>query len=106
MKKRILALILLTTTILCGCSLLEDDTIDIRDTYSMPDPYDASNGNEAIPNRFGIIEAHEDSFRSSWHVVYDKKTGVEYIIIQQYQGYSMCPLYNTDGTLMLYDEVL
>jgi hypothetical protein len=106
MKKRIIALVLLTTTILCGCGASsEANAVDIRDTYN--DPYITSNGNRDIPNRFGIIETHEETFETTWYVVYDKKTGVEYMIsLHNSQGYSMCPLYNTDGTLMLYDEVL
>ena len=97
MKKKLLLSIIIATSLICSCG---------SNSNNIQDPYDANNGNKSVPNRFGIIETHYDNSNMTWYVVYDKKTGVEYMLIGDHIQYGITPLYNSDGTLMVYDEVL
>lgn len=53
------------------------------------------NGSGEVSERF---EGGEALFRTKG-VITDKKTGVEYLIVEDGRWIAVCPLYNPDGTL-------
>lgn len=53
------------------------------------------NGSGELSERF---EGGEALFRNKG-VITDKKTGVEYLIVEDGHRMAVCPLYNPDGTL-------
>ena len=86
-------LILLLSVFLIGCGST-DDSDEL-----------GNNGVRNVPNRFGIIETHQEG-GTLWYVIYDKKTGVEYLLMDAYYRQALTPLYDSDGEVILYDEVL
>jgi len=87
MKKKLIVLSAIMVLALTGCHSDYED-----------------NGDRHIPNRFIVIDEEEDSYLSVNSITaYDKNTGVIYMFNVTGYGYSMCPLYNTDGTIMVYD---
>lgn len=88
MKKKLIVLSAIMVLALTGCG-----HSDYED-----------NGDPHVPNRFVVIDEEEDSYISVNSITaYDKNTGVIYMFNITGYGYSMCPLYNTDGTIMVYD---
>ncbi len=83
MKKIILCIMILIvlTVSLCGCTNKQNEN-DYR-------PID----------NFETIQSD-----GSWRVVYDKETGVMYLIIAGYRERCITPLYNADGTLKTYKQ--
>ena len=54
-------------------------------------------------DRFILVD-YDKSSDGSIRVIADKVTGVMYLEYHYNFYTSFCPLYNTDGTLMIYDE--
>lgn len=50
---------------------------------------------------FPLVIIYEDD-RS--YIVYDKNTNVMYCIFQNYDKFGITPIYNSDGTIKLYEE--
>ena len=86
MKKKLIVLSVIMILALTGCHSHYKD-----------------NDNSQVPNRFVVIDEEEDSLNMYSVTAYDKNTGVIYMFNSYGPGHTMCPLYNTDGTIMVYD---
>jgi len=53
-------------------------------------------------NRFVRVESQDFNFSAYALVFYDKETKVMYVFYKGGYGGGLCPMYNSDGTLMLY----
>lgn len=49
--------------------------------------------------RFEVVEHVETQDYTEWYIVVDTETGVEYIFIYAGGVRTVCPLYNSDGTV-------
>ena len=55
-----------------------------------------------ITNRFQIISVNETLSKSE-KILYDKNTNITYLWVQDDFAGGLCPLYNSDGSLMVYE---
>ena len=92
MKKKIALILVLCVmaTMLCSCSNISyDEAIE-------------DNGKTQLSGYFTVVkEWTYDSER--YYTVYANDTYVMYLFIDGYRSYALTPLYNTDGTLLLYE---
>ena len=74
---------------LCGCgtSRISDIDANLKKTHS----------------EYFDVEVIEDLGGGSFIIV-DKNTDVLYLFVHGYQSSAMTPIYNSDGTVMLYQE--
>lgn len=92
-KTKVIIIVLVFITLL-GCTLL-------LSKHSRVEAYPEYN-----PDRFVTIEEGSLDFLD-YHIVYDKKTKVEYMITDydnRLQGITITPLYNKDETLLTYKK--
>lgn len=54
-------------------------------------------------NRFVMVESQDFNLSTYAQVFYDKETKVMYVFCKMGYGGGLCPMYNSDGTLMLYE---
>ena len=54
-------------------------------------------------NRFVRVESQYFNFGAYVQVFYDRETKVMYVFYKSGYGGGLCPMYNSDGTLMLYE---
>ena len=54
-------------------------------------------------NRFVRVESQDFTFSTYAQVFYDRETRVMYVFYKSGYGGGLCPMYNSDGTLMLYE---
>lgn len=59
---------------------------------------------EQVNSEYVDFEIVEENYWDGWCVVYDKNTKVMYVILDAYQSTGMTPIYNSDGTVKLYEE--
>ena len=81
--------------ILCVCLLFTGCT-------SYEDAEDKSE--ETGGGYFTVIKEWNDDYGDVYKIVYANDTGVKYLICDGYYRRSMTALYNTDGSLQLYEE--
>ena len=92
MKKFCLVLIIiLMATMLCSCSSTSYDEAKTSNTYAFSNGY------------FTVIKEWGDTLHFNEYIVYAKDTGVMYYVFRTSYGGGMTPLYNTDGTLQIYE---
>ena len=53
-------------------------------------------------SHFEFIEEIDSYGDTSFNLVYDINTGIEYILIKGYGSVGICPHYDSDGTIMNY----
>ena len=82
--KKIIILVLITL-MLTGCKTT---------TYKI--------NNEVYWDKFIVIEERYNFDHGRLKIVYDKDTKVMYYLIEDAYERSMSPIYNTDGTIMVY----
>jgi len=62
--------------------------------------------NDLIGGRFVVVDKYEDKGDEgayySTSIVYDKDTKVMYYILDGYRKTGLCPMYDTNGNLMVY----
>ena len=59
---------------------------------------------EPVVERFDVsTSGYCEDTSNKYTVIVDKETGVQYLIIYYSYGTGITPLYNADGTLMIYD---
>ena len=54
------------------------------------------------PNRFFVVDGYSYGVNCYAEILCDKETKVMYVFYKSGYGGGLCPLYNADGTLMLY----
>lgn len=57
-----------------------------------------------VPTEYADFEIIESNEWEGWAVVYDRNTGVMYVILDGFQSTGMTPIYNADGTLKIYGK--
>lgn len=87
MKKLICMIlcIMVMSCTLCGCSTETGDEM-----------YD----------QFVVISIKYDAWFGDLYKVYDKDTYVMYYLLQTSYKFELCPVYDTDGSIMIYKEAL
>ena len=61
--------------------------------------------NEQKENNYYPIDNFETIQKEGiWRVIYDKETGVMYLLINGYREHAITPLYNADGTPKIYKK--
>jgi hypothetical protein len=93
MKKLILVL---TTALMCGVLLTGCNTIT---TENVEDAY-----YQNAFNKFVVVEEKFNADYGTLSVMYDKDTKVMYYMITNGYKCGMTPIYNSDGSVMIYDE--
>lgn len=83
MKRKFIALIILSSVLLSGCS---DSSLDF-DT-----------------DRFECIKRIDEFDTTDMYIIRDKETGVNYILSYGYETSMMCPLYDSDGNVVVTNE--
>ncbi len=59
-------------------------------------------GEKTFFDKFVVLEERHEG--SAWlYTMYDKETKVEYFYEISYQREAMCPIYNADGTVKVYE---
>lgn len=89
MKKRLAVLAISLMLVLTGCGGTTTTTY--------------KNGEKTYWDKFIVIERYENDSDRRLNIAYDKDTKVEYYIISEYYGYAICPVYNADGTIKVYE---
>jgi len=84
MKRILLLSFLIVSIMLCGCS--------------------TSDGTKIINNQFVVISKDFNFDDGRLYITYDKDTRVMYYVVHCAYKYSICPIYNTDGTIKVYEE--
>lgn len=60
--------------------------------------------NSKIANKYiDLVIIYRDRGKGT-EVLYDKNTKVMYFVVNVYNGFAITPIYNSDGTVKLYDE--
>jgi hypothetical protein len=54
--------------------------------------------NSILWDKFIVLEKYYNEGHGAFYIVYDKDTKVEY-----YFFYGLCPIYNADGTVRIYE---
>lgn len=93
MKKKLIALLVMCLLLLSlvGCSV----------TYQ--EATSENNGEDFCAGYFTtIIEWHDDM--GIYLIVYANDTNVKYMVVKSGYKFGITPLYNTDGTLQIYDS--
>ena len=85
MKTRILAILGLAL-MLCGCKTTVKENTD-----------------EVLWDKFEVVESRTNPDYGGLYTIYDKDTKVMYFYIRGYQNTSMSPIYNSDGSVMVYE---
>ena len=95
MKKKALALILTSMILLVGCG--SEQYMD-----------EQGNTSDLIGGRFVVLEKCTDNSTAGnymrTYITYDKDTKVMYYILDGYRRAGLCPMYDTNGDVMVYDE--
>lgn len=86
--KKFLIVVMVLTLALTGC---ETRKISFDD------------GERVILDKFVVLEKIYDPDYGNLYTTYDKETKVEYYIYSSGYRSSMCPIYNANGTLKLYE---
>ena len=91
MKKKIL---LLTTSVILSMGLMGCASNS------------ASNSLRCLVNDFTVVEEKENNsfLGARSQIIYDNETKVEYLIIYDSYRCGITPIYNTDGTVKVYQE--
>lgn len=93
-KKKLIVVLTAITLSLTGCG----DSSHQKDKPN----------NDTLFDQFVIIEHSEYGLSSgNWHdfyTVYDKDTKVMYYFAEGYNRAMMSPIYNSDGTVMIWEE--
>lgn len=76
--------IIVMSCMLCGCGKKSGD--EIYDQFVV------------------ISEVKKDAWDGDLYKVYDKDTHVIYYLLQTSYKFELCPVYNTDGSIMIYEE--
>lgn len=89
MKKKILTLVitLLVLFSLTGCKT----TID-------------TDNHKTFYDKFVVIESRYNPDYGTLYTVYDKDTMVMYYYIDSLYNHNLCPVYDSDGNIMIYSE--
>jgi major membrane immunogen (membrane-anchored lipoprotein) len=94
MKKKLLIFVLVSTILLVGCG--NKQYVNEQDTSS-----------DLIGGRFVILEECKDLNITgnyySTYIVYDKDTKVMYYILDGFRRAGLCPMYDTNGDVMIYN---
>lgn len=92
MEKRILALFIISTLLLCvSCGTTYAEAEDI-------------NKNTDYGNGYFTVVTEWDAGGHVYRIVYANDTKVKYLIISGENRCGITPLYNSDGTLQVYSE--
>lgn len=94
MKKRLLG-ILLCGVLALACVGCGSQTY--QEAISTSNKEDYGNGYFTVVTEWG---QNSEIYR----IVYDNDTNVKYLIVASGYQYGITPLYNTDGTLQIYEE--
>lgn len=60
---------------------------------------------DLIGGRFVVVDEYKDNSTGNYYgttIVYDKDTKVMYYILDGYRRAGLCPMYDTDGNVMVY----
>lgn len=87
MKKKVIALIILLSVLLIGCSGNNDSP---HLTFEI--------------DRFEYIEKIDECELVNMHVIRDRETGVNYIVADGYKTVTMCPLYDSEGDVVVTEK--
>ena len=90
--KKIITLLLLVASILMLSSCSSGGSGNIADII------------DQMNSDYVNFEIVEENTWDGWCVVYDKNTKVMYVILDGFQSTGMTPIYNSDGTVKLYEE--
>jgi len=82
--------------ILCICLLLTGCGTNYKNAKNVSEP--VSGG------YFTMIKKWDDEFEGSYMIVYANDTKVKYLMYREGKRAGITPLYNTDGSLQLYEE--
>ncbi len=93
MKKLILVL---TTVLICGTLFVGCNTIT---TENVDDAY-----YQNAFNKFVVVEEKTNMDYGTLTIMYDKDTKVMYYLITSGYKCGITPIYNSDGSVMIYDE--
>lgn len=95
MKKKILLLAstLLLCFILFGCGRIAATAKDNKDNFK--------NVNNKYVDMAVIYRA--ESVQNTTSILYDRNTKVMYLCVEGYRSIGITPIYNSDGTIKLYD---
>lgn len=73
---------------LCGCTPNVEDAFTEGSRFQMVE-YDVA-----------IYDVYENT---PFSIIYDTETGVEYVIVDTYQGFAISPLYDANGEVSIRD---
>lgn len=92
MKKinTILLLAVIMVSILAGCGKLEENTVNTRSEH-------------IEDNGFTVIEHFGETTKYDYYIVYDNDTKVVYFLSLTNGGYTLCPRYDENGEIMIYE---
>ena len=89
MRKRLTLLVILLMLVLTGCKTTTT-------TYE--------DGEKDLWDKFVVIESYSNMDNGTLCIVYDKDTKVEYYMVCYSHRFGICPVYNADGTIKVYEE--
>jgi hypothetical protein len=90
----ILLALLLCIGLLTGCA--NDDNLSVQDS--------AADNAKVVHSKYFDAEVIQDMGNGVAYIVRDTNTNVLYLVVYGYKSAVMSPIYNSDGTVKLYEE--